>query len=63
MSTEKTVLYVCVGTISLGETENAVRFATDLEKAGFLSHFLAFPFGAQFIRQNHLSVDELGVVK
>jgi hypothetical protein len=63
VSTEKTVLYVCVGTISLGETENAVRFATDLERAGFSSHFLAFPFGAQFIRQNHLSVDELGVVK
>ncbi len=59
----KTVLYICVGTISIGETENAVRFATNLEKAGFSSHFLAFPFGAQFIKQNHFSVDELGIHK
>jgi len=59
----KTILYICVGTISVGETENAVRFAMDLEKAGFSSHFLAFPFGAQFIKQNHLSVDELGIHK
>ena len=63
MSTKKTILYICPGTISLGETENALRFAMDLEKAGFSSHFLAFPFGAKFIKQNHLSVDELGVSK
>lgn len=63
MNMSKTILYVCLGTISLGETENAVRFAMDLEKAGFSSHFLAFPFGAKFIRQNHLSVEELGIHK
>jgi len=54
MSMGKSVLYICPGTISLGETENAVRFAMDLEKAGFSSHFLAFPFGAKFIKQNHI---------
>ena len=59
----KTVLYICVGTAAVGETDNAVRFATDLEKVGFSSHFLAFPFGAQFIKQNHLSADQLGVRK
>lgn len=63
MSSTKTILYVCVGTTSFRETENAVHFAMDLEKGGFSSHFIAFPFGAQFIRQNHLSVDELGVCK
>jgi len=59
----KTILYVCIGTASFRETENAVHFAMDLEKGGFSSHFLAFPFGAQFIKQNRLSVDELGVSK
>lgn len=63
MSRPKTILYVCSATISVGEAENAVRFALDLEKAGFSSHFLAFPFVAQFIKQKRLSVDELGVNK
>ncbi|KKN04316.1 hypothetical protein LCGC14_1098670 [marine sediment metagenome] len=63
MNMSKTILYVCLGTTSFRETENAVHFAMDLEKGGFSSHFLAFPFGAKFIRQNHLSVEELGVHK
>lgn len=63
MSSTKTILYVCVATTSLGETENAIHFAMDLEKLGFSPHFLAFPLGAQLIKQNGLSVDELRVRK
>ena len=63
MSSTKTILYVCVATTSLGETENAIHFAMDLEKLGFSPHFLAFPLGTQLIKQNRLSVDELRVYK
>ena len=59
----KTILYICVGTMAVGETDNAVRFAMDLEKRGGSSHFLAFPFGAQFIKQKRFSVDQLGICK
>jgi len=59
LATSDTVLYVCLGTITLKEMENAVRFALNLKKAGFSSYFLAFPLGAQLIRRYGFSVEKL----
>ena len=63
MSISKSILYICLGTITLKETENAVHFALNLKRAGFSNHFLAFPFNARFIKQYGFSVDELKLSK
>ncbi len=59
----KKILYVCIGTLGVGETENAIRFAKDLEAAGFSSHFLIVPYGVPFFKNIGLPFDRLGLRK
>lgn len=59
MTTSKSILYICPGTITLKEIENAIYFALNLKKAGFSNYFLAFPFGARLIRKYGFFAEEL----
>jgi hypothetical protein len=45
---------------SLGETYTAARFAEDLRRRGWRVEFLAFEFGAAFLRRQGLAVTLLG---
>lgn len=59
----KTILYVCIGNLGVGEMENAVRFARSIEHVGFLSHFLVVPFGVPFLKKTGIPFNKLGLRK
>lgn len=60
MSAGRDILFITARQQSLGETYTATRFAAKLRSQGWSPHFLAFPFGAGFLRNEGFPVSLLG---
>ncbi len=54
------ILYVCIGTLGVGELENAVAFMDSLKPHGIDGHFLVLPFGKSFIEKAGLPYTACG---